>query len=213
MAGRLKPCSPEVSGRSPKLDANRSGAFMKLQDKVAVITGGNSGIGLATARVSKDNGARVVIFGRSRQTFDQAAESLGSDVLSVQGDARNLDILKRLFEQTARKVGKIDVLVANTGVAEFAPVDVLSKELFDELGDTPFKGGVLHGAEGAALDTRRSRRLGRRGQEGPRRHLNIHGSQSRGPLACALVVGGASFPRHPSHCGQPRDNRHADHYA
>jgi NAD(P)-dependent dehydrogenase (short-subunit alcohol dehydrogenase family) len=113
---------------------------MKLQDKVAVITGGNSGIGLATARAFKANGARVVIFGRSRQTLDQAAEGMGSDVLSMQGDVRNLGDLERLFEQTAKRFGKIDVLVANAGIAKFAPVDVLSEELFDELSDILFKG-------------------------------------------------------------------------
>ena len=113
---------------------------MKLQNKVAVITGGNSGIGLATARVFGANGARVVIFGRSRRTLDQAAESLGGDALPVQGDVRNLDDLERLFEQTAQRFGKIDVLVANAGIAKFAPVEILSEALFDELSGTLFKG-------------------------------------------------------------------------
>lgn len=113
---------------------------MKLQDKVAVITGGNSGIGLATARLFKAHGAKLVIFGRSRQTLDQAAEGLGHEVLSVQGDVRNLADLDRLFRVTAKRFGKIDVLVANAGIAKFAPRDVLSEELFDELSDTLFKG-------------------------------------------------------------------------
>ena len=84
--------------------------------------------------------ARVVIFGRSRRTLDQAAESLGGDVLPVQGDVRSLGDLERLFEQTAQRFGKIDVLVANAGIAKFAPVEVLSEALFDELSDTLFKG-------------------------------------------------------------------------
>jgi len=113
---------------------------MKLQNKVAVITGGNSGIGLATAREFKANGASIVIFGRSRQTLDQAASSLGCDVLTVQGDVRKLADLERLFEQAAKNFGKIDVLVANAGIAKFAPADVLSEELFDELSDILFKG-------------------------------------------------------------------------
>lgn len=113
---------------------------MKLQDKVAVITGGNSGIGLATAREFRANGAKVVIFGRSQQTLDQAAASLGNDVLSVQGDVRNLGDLERLFKQAGERFGKVDVLVANAGVAKFAPVDVLSEELFDELSGILFKG-------------------------------------------------------------------------
>ena len=113
---------------------------MRLQNKVAVITGGNSGIGLATAHAFKENGARVAIFGRSRRTLDEAASSMGDDVLSVAGDVRNIVDLERLFDQTEKRFGKIDVLVANAGIAKFAPVDVLSVSLFDELSDTLFKG-------------------------------------------------------------------------
>lgn len=113
---------------------------MRLQNKVAVITGGNSGIGLATARAFKENGAKVVIFGRSRQTLDQAASRLGDEVLSVAGDVRNISDLERLFAQTEKRFGKIDVLVANAGIAKFAPVETLSEALFDELSDTLFKG-------------------------------------------------------------------------
>jgi NAD(P)-dependent dehydrogenase (short-subunit alcohol dehydrogenase family) len=113
---------------------------MKLQDKVAVITGGNSGIGLATASEFKANGAKVAIFGRSRQTLDQAVASLGSDVLAVQGDVRKLGDLERLFNQAAERFGKIDMLVANAGIAKFAPIDVLPEELFDEVSNILFKG-------------------------------------------------------------------------
>jgi NAD(P)-dependent dehydrogenase (short-subunit alcohol dehydrogenase family) len=113
---------------------------MKLLDRVAVITGGNSGIGLATALEFRANGAKVVIFGRSRQTLDLAAASLGNNGLSVQGDVRNLSDLDRLFKQTAERFGKIDVLVANSGIAKFAPVEALSEELFDELSGILFKG-------------------------------------------------------------------------
>ena len=113
---------------------------MKLKDRVAVITGGNSGIGLAAAREFKANGAKVVIFGRSRQTLDQATTSLGNDVLAVQGDVRNLGDIERLFKQTGEKFGKIDILVANAGIAKFAPVESLSEELFDELSGILFKG-------------------------------------------------------------------------
>ncbi|HLG98650.1 MAG TPA: SDR family oxidoreductase [Bryobacteraceae bacterium] len=113
---------------------------MKLKDRVAVITGGNSGIGLATAREFKDNGAKVVIFGRTRKTLDEAAASIGTGVLAVQGDVRNLGDLDRLLAATAKNFGKIDVLVANAGIAKFAPVELLPEALFDELSDTMFKG-------------------------------------------------------------------------
>jgi NAD(P)-dependent dehydrogenase (short-subunit alcohol dehydrogenase family) len=113
---------------------------MKLLDRVAVITGGNSGIGLATAREFKANGAKVVVFGRNRETLDHTAASLGSNGLSMQGDVRNLSDLERLFQQTAERFGKLDVLVANSGIAKFAPVETLSEELFDELSGILFKG-------------------------------------------------------------------------
>jgi NAD(P)-dependent dehydrogenase (short-subunit alcohol dehydrogenase family) len=113
---------------------------MKLAGKVAVITGGNSGIGLAMAREFRANGAKVVIFGRSRQTLDQAAASLGSDAIAIQGDVRRLADLEHLFEEGERKFGKVDVLVANAGIAKFGPVDSLSEELFDDVSDILFKG-------------------------------------------------------------------------
>lgn len=113
---------------------------MKLQHKVAVITGGNSGIGLATAREFRANGAKVIIFGRSRQTLDEAAAGLGNDVLAVQGDVRNLRDLERLFKEVGDSFGMIDVLVANAGIAKFAPLESMPESLFDELSDTLFKG-------------------------------------------------------------------------
>src|ERR1700681_3885381 len=116
---------------------------MKLQHKVAVITGGNSGIGLATAREFKNNGAEVVIFGRDRQTLDQAKALLGGDSLAIRGDLRKLSDIDRLFEETKTRFGRVDVLVANAGIAKFAPAATLSAELFDELNDIHFKGAFF----------------------------------------------------------------------
>ena len=113
---------------------------MKLYKKVAVVTGGNSGIGLAIAREFRTNGAKLVIFGRSRQTLDEAAQTLGGDVLAVQGDVRKLHDLDSLFEQTVKAFGEIDVLVANAGIAKFAPIASMPEQLFDELSDILFKG-------------------------------------------------------------------------
>lgn len=113
---------------------------MKLYNKVAVVTGGNSGIGLAIAREFRANGAKLVIFGRSQQTLDQAAQTLGGDVLAVQGDVRKIDDLDSLFEQTVKAFGEIDVLVASAGIAKFAPIESMPEQLFDELSDILFKG-------------------------------------------------------------------------
>jgi NAD(P)-dependent dehydrogenase (short-subunit alcohol dehydrogenase family) len=116
---------------------------LKLQDKVAVITGGNSGIGLATAREFTANGAKVVIFGRSRRSLDQAVASLGGDAVAIEGDVRRLGDLERLFRLVGDKFGKFDALVVNAGIAKFAPIESLSEELFDELSDILFKGAFF----------------------------------------------------------------------
>jgi NAD(P)-dependent dehydrogenase (short-subunit alcohol dehydrogenase family) len=115
-------------------------ALVKLEGKVAVITGGNSGIGLAAAKVFVANGAKVAMLGRNPQTLQQAVAALGGDVLAVQGDVRKLADLDRLFVETHARFGEIDVLVANAGIAKFAPVESLSEELFDELSGILFKG-------------------------------------------------------------------------
>lgn len=116
---------------------------MKLENRVAVITGGNSGIGFATAKEFRANGAKVAIFGRDRQTLDAAAARLGDNVLAVRGDVRNLADIDRLFTNTREKFGKIDVLVANAGIAKFAPVDAMPEVLFDELNDILYKGAFF----------------------------------------------------------------------
>jgi NAD(P)-dependent dehydrogenase (short-subunit alcohol dehydrogenase family) len=146
---------------------------MKLANKVAVITGGNSGIGLATAREFRANGAKIVIFGRSRSTLDQAAASLGDDVLAVQGDVRNLADIDRLFEQAAGRFGKLDILVANAGIAKFAPIESLSEQLFDELCDIHFKGtfftvqkALPHLRDGASVILVSSTEAARQGRAG-----------------------------------------------
>lgn len=113
---------------------------MKLTDKIAVITGGNSGIGLATAREFQSQGAKVVIFGRNRATLDEAASRLGASVLALQGDVRKLADIDGLFQEVKARFGRVDVLVANAGIAKFAPVSMLSEALFDELNDILYKG-------------------------------------------------------------------------
>jgi NAD(P)-dependent dehydrogenase (short-subunit alcohol dehydrogenase family) len=113
---------------------------MKLKEKVAVITGGNSGIGLATAREFSAEGAKIVIFGRNRRTLDQAASDLAPGVLAVQGDVRRLTDIDRLFQETKARFGRVDVLVANAGIAKFAPISTLPEALFDELSEILYKG-------------------------------------------------------------------------
>ncbi|MCI0389904.1 MAG: SDR family oxidoreductase [Acidobacteria bacterium] len=116
---------------------------MRLANKVAVITGGNSGIGLATAREFRRQGAEVVIFGRDQATLDKAVAEIGSGTLAVKGDVRNLTDLDRLYKEVAKRYEKFDVLVANAGIAKFAPVAQLPEELFDEICGVNFKGAFF----------------------------------------------------------------------
>ncbi|MFB3146823.1 MAG: SDR family NAD(P)-dependent oxidoreductase, partial [Nitrospirales bacterium] len=96
---------------------------MKLKGKVAVITGGNSGIGLATAKDFKAQGARVVIFGRSQRALDVADQTIGNGTLAVQGDVTQLPDLDRLYQQTVERFGKVDILMVNAGIAKPTPIE------------------------------------------------------------------------------------------
>jgi NAD(P)-dependent dehydrogenase (short-subunit alcohol dehydrogenase family) len=92
---------------------------MTLEDKVAVITGGSSGIGLAIADAYRREGAKVVIFGRRPDALAAAERLLNDSILTVQGDVTNRSDLERLFEATAERFGSVDVLVANAGSFNF----------------------------------------------------------------------------------------------
>ncbi len=112
----------------------------KLEGKVAVVTGGNSGIGLSTAKRFAEEGAKVVISGRDQKTLDAAVKTIGGDVLAVQSDVSKLADIDKLYKAVKEKFGKIDVLFANAGVAKFAPMDQSNEGLFDEMFDINVKG-------------------------------------------------------------------------
>jgi len=116
---------------------------MKLHNKVAVITGGSSGIGLSIAKKFHKEGAKVIIFGRKQEGLDAAVAEIGADVLAVQGDVSKLADLERLYADTTAKHGKVDVLVANAGVAQFAPLEATDEAHFDQLSDINFKGAFF----------------------------------------------------------------------
>jgi NAD(P)-dependent dehydrogenase (short-subunit alcohol dehydrogenase family) len=99
----------------------------KLQGKVAVITGGTTGIGLATAKLFAKEGAYVFITGRRQKELDAAVKAIGANVTGVQGDIAKLADLDRLYEAVKTK-GRIDVVFANAGVAEFAPMGKITEE-------------------------------------------------------------------------------------
>ena len=114
----------------------------KLQGKLAVITGGTSGIGLATAKLFVKEGAYVFITGRRQKELDAAVQAIGRNVTSVQGDIAKLTDLDRLYEAVKSK-GRIDVVFANAGVAEFAPLGKITEEHFDRLFGINVKGTLF----------------------------------------------------------------------
>jgi NAD(P)-dependent dehydrogenase (short-subunit alcohol dehydrogenase family) len=115
----------------------------RLEGKVAVITGGNSGIGLATAKRLQEEGARVAIAGRSRKTLDEAVKTIGNGVLAVQADVAKLRDVDKLYAEVSEKLGKIDVLFVNAGVVRFAPIAETSESAYDEQFDINAKGAYF----------------------------------------------------------------------
>ncbi|WP_394749188.1 SDR family oxidoreductase [Spongiimicrobium salis] len=115
----------------------------KLDGKVAVITGGSSGIGLSTAQEFINNGAKVAIFGRSQENLDAATQQLGKNSFAVQGDVTNLSDLEKLYATTAAKFGKIDVLFINVGKGKLAPIAETDEAFFDDMIDVNFKGSYF----------------------------------------------------------------------
>jgi len=115
----------------------------RLDGKVAVVTGGNSGIGLATAKRLQQEGARVAISGRSKKTLDEAVKAIGNGVLAVQADVAKLADLDKLYTEVSEKLGKIDVLFVNAGIAKFAPLADTSESTYDEQFDINIKGAYF----------------------------------------------------------------------
>jgi len=115
----------------------------KLNNKVAVITGGSSGIGLAIAKRFAQEGAKVAITGRNQKTIDQAIAEIGPNGLGIQGDVSKLGDLTRIYETVADHLGKVDILIVNAGVYVLAPLADFTEEQFDQVSDINFKGAFF----------------------------------------------------------------------
>jgi NAD(P)-dependent dehydrogenase (short-subunit alcohol dehydrogenase family) len=112
----------------------------KLEGKIALITGGNSGIGLATAKQFVNEGAYVFITGRRQPELAAAVKEIGINVTSVQGDVANLGDLDRLFAQIKQEKGRLDIVFANAGVAKYAPFGSITEEHYDSIFNINVKG-------------------------------------------------------------------------
>ncbi len=112
----------------------------KLAGKVALITGGNSGIGLATAKLFQAEGANVVITGRRQDAVEAAVKEIGGNTIGIVSDTGNLDDIQALYEKVKEQYGKIDVLFLNAGVATFEPLAEVDEATFDNMVNVNFKG-------------------------------------------------------------------------
>src|SRR5580698_3226089 len=132
---RLTPAAPCRGSRGPPRDVqgrSLAGEVMgKLEGKVAVITGGSSGMALASAKRFVEEGAYVFITGRRQEALDEAVKLIGRNVTGVRGDAANLDDLDRLFDTVKRAKGKIDILYASAGTGEAVPLGEITEQHFD----------------------------------------------------------------------------------
>src|SRR5882762_1401665 len=112
----------------------------RLKGKIALVTGGNSGIGLATAKQFVNEGAYVFITGRREAELAAAVKEIGRNVTGVRGDVSKLDDLDRLFVQIKREMGKLDIVFANAGVARFARLGTITEEFYDSIFNINVKG-------------------------------------------------------------------------
>lgn len=112
----------------------------RLSGKIAVVTGGNSGIGFATAKLFRTEGAKVAITGRDQKTLDEAIKAIGGDVIGIRSDVSKLADIEKLYATVSAKWGKIDVLFANAGVGKFVPILDVTEQFFDEIFDINVRG-------------------------------------------------------------------------
>ncbi|MBK7642295.1 MAG: SDR family oxidoreductase [Planctomycetes bacterium] len=115
----------------------------RFQNKVALVTGGNSGIGLAAAQAFAKEGARVAIAGRDPETLKQAHATLGANAIAIQADVSKLADIDRVLAQVKKEAGRIDALFVNAGVGHFAPIEASDEAFFDKQFATNVKGAYF----------------------------------------------------------------------
>ncbi len=118
-------------------------SIKRFEGKVAVVTGGNSGIGLGAAKAFAGEGAKVAITGRDEKTLQAAAKEIGPNTLAIRADVASLGDLDRAFDQIKKAFGKIDALFVNAGIGKFVPFDQVTESFFDETMDINLKGAFF----------------------------------------------------------------------
>src|SRR3712207_1381603 len=106
-----------------------------LEGKIALVTGGTTGIGLATARLFRDAGARVVVTGNNPETLARARAELPEEIVILRADARSVEDAARVASEIERRFGALDVVFLNAGIARFAPLDAFDEAFYDDVMD------------------------------------------------------------------------------
>ena len=117
--------------------------LQRFQNKVAVVTGGNSGIGLAAAKAFAAEGARVAILGRDGKTLAAARSELGPRSIAVQGDVSRVADIQKLFDTVAKEAERVDALFVNAGIGRFAPIEEVDEDFYESLFATNVKGAFF----------------------------------------------------------------------
>ena len=189
----------------------------RLEGKIAVITGGKSGIGLATAQRFVDEGAYVFITGRRQSELDAAVKQIGknnnNNVTGVQGDVSNLADLDRLYATVKEQKGRIDVLFANAGVSEFVPLGEISESHFDKIFSINVKGLLFTCAKSASAISGWQRGFNHSDCFGRRIQRNssvkcLQRNQGCNTVVCSYMDGRSETPQDPRQRHQPWPDRH-----
>jgi hypothetical protein len=184
----------------------------KLEGKIALITGGNGGIGLETAKQFVNQGAYVFITGGRDPELVAAVKEIGKNVIGVQGKVSNLGDLDRLFAQIKRQKRRLDIVFVNTSVEKHSPLGRITNDGYRSGLDINVKGLFFYGAEGAStaggwhLDHSQCVRCGHPWEGGERRRKRYKG---RGALVRARVDNGLEGAPHSRERREPRPSRHA----
>ncbi len=185
----------------------------KLEGKVAVITGGSSGIGLATAQRFVEEGAYVFITGRRQTEVDKAIKKIGKNVTGVQGDVSSLEDLDRLYETVKQQKGRIDILFANAGIIGLLPLGSITEDHFDKIFSVNVKGLLFTVQKALPLFQNGGSIIlstsiaGSKGFEGSSVYS---ATKARYTIVCAYMDRRSETSQDPRQCCQSWPDRHTD---